>query len=341
MSIFNIETVDSPKRIYWVDMAKGIAIILVILGHMPFDENVISFIYAFHMPLFFIISGFFCMEGMEMSLKKFFKKRFKRLIIPYLIFGILIMIPYGVLLSQLRTGDFSISEFLTRWGIGGVGQFGGLRSDWKFSSTYWFLPCLFSATLIVWLISKYFARYRLTILLAITIIGFLYCRYVHISLPFCFDLAMIASFFLLIGAWYYKYQAKISWSFAIISFLTGVAAWYMNGKIEMYDAYFNNELLFVIAGVGISIFVLKICQKMPLSGIVLWLGVNSLLIYMLHFIFKYPIAAVVVRLPYSESYPAMNIVYNVIGTIIIVMMLIPICNFITRYLPWTIGAKRK
>lgn len=321
-------------------MAKGVAILLVILGHMPFDKSIISFIYSFHMPLFFIISGFFCMEGLELSLKKIFKKRFKRLIIPYLIFGVVIMIPYGILLAQFRNGEFSFNEFLTRWGIGGLGQLSGLRSDWKYCSTYWFLPCLFSATLIVWLISKYFAKYRFSIFLVITIIGFSYCRYVHRSLPFDFDLAMIASLFLLIGTYYYKYQAKISWFIASISFLIGILAWYLNGKIEMYDAYFNNEILFVIAGIGISVFILKVCQSMPTYKIILWMGVNSLLIYMLHFIFKYPIAATVVRLPYHEL-PMTNIIYNVIGTIVIVIMLIPLCNFITCYFPWTIGSNRK
>ena len=59
------------KRIKFIDMAKGTAILLVVIGHVlrgfvaakMYTEyinvfNYIDFaIYSFHMPLFFIISG--------------------------------------------------------------------------------------------------------------------------------------------------------------------------------------------------------------------------------------------------------------------------------------------
>lgn len=44
-------------KVNWVDSLKGFAIILVVLGHI--SSPLSSFIYAFHMPLFFIVSGFF------------------------------------------------------------------------------------------------------------------------------------------------------------------------------------------------------------------------------------------------------------------------------------------
>lgn len=43
-------------RIEWIDVAKGIGIILVIMGH-TFQLDLVSPIYAFHMPLFFFLSG--------------------------------------------------------------------------------------------------------------------------------------------------------------------------------------------------------------------------------------------------------------------------------------------
>ena len=47
------------RRIDFLDASKGIGILLVILGHILTDKNILlKFIYAFHMPLFFIIAGY-------------------------------------------------------------------------------------------------------------------------------------------------------------------------------------------------------------------------------------------------------------------------------------------
>ena len=44
------------KRIDYLDYSKGIAIILVVLGHIFNGGNIKTYIYSFHIPLFFIIS---------------------------------------------------------------------------------------------------------------------------------------------------------------------------------------------------------------------------------------------------------------------------------------------
>lgn len=44
-------------RIAWVDIAKGLGIFLVVLGHTYRKNPVQNWIYSFHMPLFFILSG--------------------------------------------------------------------------------------------------------------------------------------------------------------------------------------------------------------------------------------------------------------------------------------------
>lgn len=43
------------KRIEYIDILKGIGIILVVLGHVTQDKQVFQLIYAFHMPLFFFV----------------------------------------------------------------------------------------------------------------------------------------------------------------------------------------------------------------------------------------------------------------------------------------------
>lgn len=59
------------ERIDEYDVAKGIGILLVILGHtLPLDSSLRLFIYAFHMPLFFFLSGLVMKESQTICLDK-------------------------------------------------------------------------------------------------------------------------------------------------------------------------------------------------------------------------------------------------------------------------------
>lgn len=73
------------KRIQFVDMAKGLTILLVIVGHIDTVSVLKVSIYSFHMPLFFILSGYFIKTSESIS--ESFRKMFRALIVPYLIVG--------------------------------------------------------------------------------------------------------------------------------------------------------------------------------------------------------------------------------------------------------------
>lgn len=68
-------------RLEWIDIAKCLAIILVVLGHATGASIVGKYIYSFHMPLFFIISGM-CFTNGKYKIKNLVKKRFKQLFLP-------------------------------------------------------------------------------------------------------------------------------------------------------------------------------------------------------------------------------------------------------------------
>ena len=107
------------KRAEFVDIAKGIAIISVIIGHTwsvysPMDKRLTIFIYSFHMPLFFMLSGAVFASSPVVSFKTLVKKKTKRLILPYFVYGFafmfLIFILSACMLALLTTNcDISIS----------------------------------------------------------------------------------------------------------------------------------------------------------------------------------------------------------------------------------------
>lgn len=47
------------QRIDWIDTAKGLCMILVIVGHtLPYGNLMRNFIFSFHMPAFFFLTGY-------------------------------------------------------------------------------------------------------------------------------------------------------------------------------------------------------------------------------------------------------------------------------------------
>ena len=81
------------ERFLYIDNLKGFAILLVVLGHciqfrMPgYDDNMaFRFIYSFHMPLFFIISGYVSYKA-DILIKTLVAKRARQLLFPYFVWG--------------------------------------------------------------------------------------------------------------------------------------------------------------------------------------------------------------------------------------------------------------
>ena len=69
------------ERVRYFDIAKGIAILCIIAGHMG-NGIINNFVFTFHVPIFFLISGYFLKNNT--SLKEFALKKYKQLIRPYM-----------------------------------------------------------------------------------------------------------------------------------------------------------------------------------------------------------------------------------------------------------------
>ena len=107
------------ERIAWVDIAKGIAILLVIIGHSVsggiYGSTIRGLIYSFHMPLFFIFSCFtYKMSKDAADLKKKTKKAFMKLIGPaFITFAIIIVWQCFNDKSLFQNRDYWMGKFYT------------------------------------------------------------------------------------------------------------------------------------------------------------------------------------------------------------------------------------
>lgn len=74
-------------RMEWADVAKGIGIFLMVMGHSGLPNCMHDWIYSFHMPFFFILSGYFFRSG-KYNVKEYSIKKFNSIIVPYVFFVI-------------------------------------------------------------------------------------------------------------------------------------------------------------------------------------------------------------------------------------------------------------
>ena len=143
-------------RMHWVDIARGIAIILVIVGHAipEYSLNCIyieKIIYSMHMSLFFILSGIVFKVEKNTSIKENILKKAKKLLIPYFLFALLILLCHIIELLVLKEKtDFFIKLFSIEGAINTV-----LITTKSVFSNLWFLPCIFVTQILLFIILKY------------------------------------------------------------------------------------------------------------------------------------------------------------------------------------------
>lgn len=152
------------KRLSWVDVTKGFLMILVVIGHYPgqLDFPLGKYIYWFHMPAFFILSGMFFKPVLEKGLlKQAIHKRFMQLIVPYLFFLVTItVIRYGM---EIGSGNMDISWYLNDiWTLVIGGRFA--RGAY---GVFWFVTTLFFTYLFFLWMTKYFNRMKQIVILAV------------------------------------------------------------------------------------------------------------------------------------------------------------------------------
>ncbi|WP_331774331.1 acyltransferase family protein [Sulfurospirillum sp. 1612] len=259
------------QKINWIDNIKALGILAVILGHIasPFG----SFIFSWHMPLFFMLAGFFV--RFDLSLKELIIKDFKRLMIPYFIFVIV-----GLIMETLKR------IALHREALDYVNEFKAAFIWMDMTSllhTYafvlWFLPALFFARVILVILNKYIQNILLQLVFVFTV----FISSFYIDLPFGIDNAMNALIFVFIGNIFFRFHQdnKIVYvlPFLLISsyFLFGIPTLDMSTK--SYGPIILN-IAWAVAMVGTLVIIFK---KLNIKSQILTLwGGNTMLLFIIH-----------------------------------------------------------
>lgn len=126
------------ERFDYIDIAKGIGILMVVWAHIMIVGWTHRVIYAFHMPLFFFLSGMLFQRDKYPSFEKFVSKRTKRLLIPYVIYSIVTW-AFWAIFKYIRHEE--VDSYMMPLLQTVISQ--GSGAFMVHNSALWFVPCLF------------------------------------------------------------------------------------------------------------------------------------------------------------------------------------------------------
>lgn len=177
------------KRLDWLDIAKGIAIILVIVGHtVPNPSPLRHAIFSFHMPVFFILAGY---TFRPKPWGELLRGSVSRLLMPYLVLALAWQLPTFLMSGAPLTGDVIANGLETLVFASGVDVTG---FDVASVGMPWFLAALFTSRLLFNGLIRLFDRFGMSVVwqgVACTVVAFCglsVSRYLGVYLPLDFDL---------------------------------------------------------------------------------------------------------------------------------------------------------
>lgn len=270
------------KRKEWVDKAKGIGVLLVVFGHvdsglyhagieMPRDLHglVKSVIYAFHMPLFFLLSGlFFSSSRKRRGSAGIVWSKVDTLVYPFLVWTLL----QGSLqtaLSRWTNGTFSVGDFVS--------------VAWGPKMQLWYLYSLFLMFAISAATYSLFKARAGLALLGIALCGYVFSK----QIPEIFLLRRTAEYFiyfvsgiLLMG----RVHLPVRGSYVALGIAIALLS---QGAFHYLGFHYTDRGLFALLVAASCIFFIVIfCQRVSgrTSDVLGYLGRYSMDIYIMHFI---------------------------------------------------------
>lgn len=263
-----------------LDVAKGIGIILVVIGHVMSPvmsghsviEWLYSVIYTFHMPLFFFISGYVAKKLVTKPVDKteLLKQRLFRLIIPYCVWAV-IYLPMKIIMAEHVR--FS-SEY--KW----YSFFLGNNPDGQL----WFLYVLFiiSVFMILFVTSKNITAFTVLFIIGSIIAPLIPYSIGFTSITLTFSLYQIGFFFLgtLVAVKYDYNKITTNTTFFIISAIV-LIAYSIVLWITKEEVWFLQAIV-ALCAIYVCLYLSSLIAKTKAKAPFIYLGKKSMEIYMLH-----------------------------------------------------------
>lgn len=271
----------------WLNIAKGITIFLVVMGHVnvtfavkhmyedvPFFSTTCMLIYKFRMPLFMMVSGFLCCNTMMHKAPKKHGTLVKLLAygVPYLAFSLLLFV-YKVFISE--STDWTLIDLL-------------LIPLYPLSFM-WFIYALMIMTLIqnrIGLRSKYLTGIQLLVAILLYFLNPIFIEKFHEVRwedMILSDLSRMYLFYLG-GFMSYKYIVQMMEKKSLCIFIFVVSLWlfFISLSDFLNQSYISMMIMNFIAATSASFVVIIVSSWLSNVNFLNEVGKNTLPIYVLH-----------------------------------------------------------
>ena len=233
-------------RLEGIDIAKGITIVLMVLGHTTIPRSLSNFIFAFHMPFFFLVSGF-TTNWEKYTITSLIKHRARTLLLPFVIYS-------AIVIALMELTDLGSWQGL-------------LRKGWE-GYSLWFILVLFLSTLLVEMIRyipKIVCQWFVVFALATT--GVI-LSYFHLQLPWTISTVPFATVLIFIGSQTSRSllnQLSTCWMFLFTFLLTCSVSY--KWRLDMAWNNITPIVPLIIGALAGSLFILQLSRHIQKTSI--------------------------------------------------------------------------
>ena len=296
-----------------VSIAKGIGIVLMVLGHASFVKGGYPYIAMFHMPLFFFFSGY-CFKVVYLDdFKGYARSKLKRIYSPYVKYSLLFLLLHNVFLYiGIYNCEFSYNGTVQHFYSESEIVIKGMRiaitmtGHEQLLGGFWFLHTLFlssfMAFFVIWICTQ---RLRISVGWGggVVLLMNLLFLYYELKIPLISfgGCELLACFFILIG---YMYSSKqlamerkhgLMVAIGIVLIAVGVQYW----RCDMLSLTWQKLFPYMVSALGGTLMIFSMSDMLvknkTVSAALDFIGSNTLAILTWHFLCFKLVSLIIIR----------------------------------------------
>lgn len=300
------------NRIAWIDWSKSFCIFLMVIGHTWMCPALpLKYIYSFHMPMLFIVSGYLIKETPVLKLLLSFS-------IPIILFSAINLCYEWTTTSP---ADFNLRSLIGYSNNSGYGYLVGV----------WYVEVLFCAKILfnIGLVKKFHRIISMGLIILLSIISSFYSFestwYIERIIP---------SFpFISLGVYLREHNKiidQIKTRIVIFLIIISLLVVSYNNSCDLHcGIYGYNYLLFYLGAIGLSLCFIKVFSLLKNNDFVQTISSGTFLILGLHMTLFYILLPIMPGKVYDQC-------YYIIPTLIL-LICYPLIKFCQRFCPCVLG----